>query len=147
MLLFFEKRHYIYTSGIFGGDCSIAGYLAIDAYRWVIGLIGSIFVITIMQLLLKIPASKQFGRGVARIGQNTLPIYVLSVVLLSSYLPIGLSIIRRIQMINKVYLWCSENMIVFYLITFIIAMIYAIVLYWIISKTKNYKISKLIFGR
>jgi fucose 4-O-acetylase-like acetyltransferase len=147
MLLFFEKKHYIYTSGIFGGEYSIAEYIAIDAYRWIIGLVGSIFVITIVQLLLKIPVSKQFGKAVARIGQNTLQIYVLSTVFLSSYLPIGLRIIRRIQMIDTVYLWCSENMIVFYLITFIIAMIYTIVLSLIINKTRNSKISKLIFGR
>jgi hypothetical protein len=146
MLFFFEKKHYIYTTGILGDEYSLIEYISVDGYRWIIGLIGSIFVITIIELVHKFSLGKQLGSCLQQIGKNTLQIYVLSVVFLSSYLPIGLRIIRRIQP-NKMYMWCWENILVFYFITFIIAIMYTIGLNYIITKTRNTKISKLIFGR
>jgi uncharacterized membrane protein YeiB len=147
MLLFFEKKHYIYTSGIFGGEYSVTEYIAINGYRWLIGLIGSIFVITIIQLLQLSSRLKHLMKIVASLGRRSLQIYVLSVVVLSAYLPKGLEIIKQIPIAEDVYQSCTANMEIFYLLTFLVAVLYSGILYWIIEKVGKYKIAKFIFGR
>ena len=49
MLIFFKKEYYIYISGITFSDGNLGEQLFIDAYRYVIGFLGCISVLIIMQ--------------------------------------------------------------------------------------------------
>lgn len=144
----FEKKQYIYTSDIFGKEYSVGEYVRMDVIRWLIGLVGSGFAVTLIQQLSKIRRFRKLGRRIAVLGQKSLQVYVLSVVFLSYYLPILIRNIRRVSVFRDIYTLCSSNPIVYDMVfTLFIAVLYAVVLCWIINILEKLKISKLIFGR
>lgn len=148
LVMFYDKKHYIYTSGLFGSDYSFYEYLLIDGYRWLIGLVGSIFIITAFQLLMSCKLLKSIGNRIAMIGQKSLQIYVLSTVFLSSYLPIILPVLRRNSFVSNVYTFVFSNRILYDIIfMFILALTYTVVLFWITKLLEKTKLSKFIFGR
>lgn len=148
LVMFFDKKHYIYTSGLFGSDYLFYEYLLIDGYRWFIGLAGSIFIITTFQLLMSCKLFKSIGNRIAMIDQKSLKIYVLSTVFLSSYLPIILPVLRRNSFVSNVYTFVFSNRILYDIIfMFILALIYTVVLFWITKLLEKTKLSKFIFGR
>lgn len=71
MLFFYEKKHYIYTTGILSSK-NIIELLYIDGYRWIIGLSGSVFVLVIVELLFKLNESKiqHFIKPISLLGKN-----------------------------------------------------------------------------
>lgn len=148
MMVFFEKKHYIYTSSLYGSEYSLGEYVMIDTYRWAIGLVGCVFVITVIQLLLKCDLIKRISVCVSKLGKNSLQIYVFSVVFLSNYLPRGMHLIRKIGFVDKLYQVFSTNAVLYDLVfTLIIAVLYAVALYYLTKILEKLKISKLIFGR
>ena len=149
MLCFFKKEHYIYTSGILGGYYSTGEYLVIDIYRWAIGLVGSIFAITVVELLCKVKRQEEFlKKAIAPLGKKSLQIYVLSVVFLSSYLPKAMEFVKETSEIVCIYNAVSQNSIVYdFIFTLVITIIYAVTLYWFAKLLEKIKVSKLIFGR
>ena len=86
MYFFYEKKHYIYTSGMLGGD-SIAEGIYIDLFRWAIGLFGSIAVTWICYLVYSKIKKGKITSAIEILGQNSLAVYALSTSLLSFWLP------------------------------------------------------------
>ena len=76
MLLFFNKEHYIYTSGytIVKNGLSFE-QLLIDLYRSIIGLFGSVFVILISFRWYK---PNKITNTISYLGKNSLGIYIIS---------------------------------------------------------------------
>ena len=148
MITFYDKKHYIYTSELIGNEYSVQEYLLIDGYRWVIGLVGSIFFITMLQLLLRIRLLKLIYDKFTLVGQKSLQIYVLSTVFLSYYLPIVLVNVRKNSFINGIYMFVTSYKAVYDLFfTFVLAIIYTVVLLWIAQLLEKIKLSKFVFGR
>lgn len=148
LLLFFKKEHYIYTSGLFGKEYPIVYYISIDLFRWIIGLIGSIFVITVLSIVYRIKPFKSFLEKISVFGRKSLQIYVLSVVFLSAYLPKIINKIKIVPFFDRIYIILSQNQIVYDLIfTLIIALFYAVLLYFLNFVLEKMKVSKYIFGR
>ena len=91
MLCFFEKKHYIYTSGLFGARYSPVEYIMIDGFRWIIGLAGCIFVVIAGRALFLCLNRCGLGRWIAKtvetMGRRSLEIYALSLSVLSGWLP------------------------------------------------------------
>ena len=72
LLFFYQKKHYIYTSGLYGGN-GIIDSLMIDGFRWAIGLFGSIAV----AWLCKLVHGKLHGwskNGLEELGKNSLAV-------------------------------------------------------------------------
>lgn len=92
LMLFFEKKHYIYTTGIFGSAYSIGEYAEINLFRWTIGGVGSIFAITLAELCFRLFTEKRskplLSMGLAKMGGCSLQIYALSTIFVSFYLPL-----------------------------------------------------------
>lgn len=148
MLLFFEKKHYIYISGIFGAGYSLVSYLKINSFRWIIGLTGSIFMIVIIEVVLKCRAVSVMIKSIEELGKRSLQIYVLSVVFLSSYLPRGLHILKKVDFVNEIYNTLSANKYVYdFVLTLVFSVGYAFALYWLTRLLEKIKLSKYIFGR
>ena len=82
MLACFEKKHYVYTSGvnIFSSPYGIVEQIHIDCYRWIIGFLGSVFVCYILYFLyVKI----EFARNkICEIGKNSLKYYIFQTILI-----------------------------------------------------------------
>lgn len=143
MLPFFEKKHYIYTSGIIGSEYSLMEYIQIDSFRWIIGVCGIIAVITVIQWLLHIKSLQNLWHCAEKLGQKTLYVYILSVVFLSSYLPLAIRVMKRFDAVNCIYnIICANAVVYDTIFTLTLAVIYAVVLYFLIiipEKLKNIK--------
>lgn len=148
MLMFYEEKHYIYTSGIIGGSYSIKEYIFIDAFRWGIGLVGSIFVLTAVDVLFKLAYPKFKStficKGLTNIGKTSLQIYCLSNAMLSGWLSFGFPFIVN-AVGGNVF---THNMVVYnFLFTPILALLYCVGLYYVVKLFDKIKLSKILFGR
>ncbi|MEG0408684.1 MAG: acyltransferase family protein [Bacilli bacterium] len=78
LLIFFNRDSYIYTSGFYIlKESNYLFQLAIDTYRFIIGLFGSIFIISSVKLVWnKLP--KFIISSLSYIGKYSLGIYILS---------------------------------------------------------------------
>jgi len=145
MMLFFQKDHYIYTSGLFGTN-GLIRHMPINLFRWAIGLIGSIFAITVMDLLvnrikIKLPRTTYL---IGKLGENSLQIYTLSCIFLSRYLPIVYG--KFVKLVGSNIL--AENIIIYnFVFTFLLAVAYSFGLMMIIKFLEKNKISKVLFGK
>ncbi len=152
MCFFFEKRHYIYTSGIFGGEYvdGIWNIVKTDMFRWAIGLMGSIFVLTVVEFLFNLfyrPKStgvrKKLFMPLAKVGGNSLQIYVLSSIFLSGYLPIAYH--KCIELLGEGNFLANNMWLYNAIFTPILAIVYTIFLYWIVKLLYKIKIGEFIF--
>lgn len=164
MLMFYEEKHYIYTSGIIGGAYSIKEYIFIDAFRYAIGLIGSIFVLTVVGLLFKFTytASQKLSSVrdngyifkrlsniyiyiyIGKIGKNSLQIYCLSNAMLSGWLGFLFPILVEAVGYNMF----TVNMTVYnFVITPLLALLYCVGLYGVVKLFDKIKLSRILFGR
>ncbi len=153
MVFFFEKKHYIYTTGLHSSEYSLMQNLSINLFRYAIGLIGSIAFISAIYFISKafskirfFNRKKDFFFGIDLLGQKSLQIYALSCSLLSVYLTrISRLIYDRIPTIEN---FLKDNILLFnFVVTISVAVVYCIVLYAIIRLLEKIKISKYIYGR
>lgn len=77
LLLFYNWNSYIYTTGYYIFKGNPLQQLVIDIYRMIIGLLGSMFVITLIKLI-KQKLPNNCNKYMALIGKNSLGIYVMS---------------------------------------------------------------------
>lgn len=150
MMLFFDKKHYIYTSGIFGDKFGFWQYVQIDLFRWAIGLVGSLFVIVLMEIVYKLIVSKTpkfaLWNGVSYLGEKSLQIYALSSAFLSFYLPIVYS--KIIQRFPAIDLFFSNHIWLYNLgFSFVLGIVYSVCISLIIKLFEKIKFSKVLFGR
>ena len=147
MMFFFKKEHYIYTSGIFGSDGFIEN-LPNNLYRWAIGFVGSIFVLTLLELIFKFVVLKIkkpiLSKGIGKIGEKSLQIYILSIIFLSDYLPDVYGKIKELVGYNVL----AQNTILYnFVYTLLLAVAYSFILYFINRVLEKIKVSKILFGK
>ncbi|MEE3325234.1 MAG: acyltransferase family protein [Methanosphaera sp.] len=148
MLFFFHKRDYIYTSGInpFNSSYGVKIQIGIDLYRWMLGVVGSIFIITILLFIYSKTKSMKFWTLISNVGQNTLQIYVLQALILERifsmiYAKITLTIDSNLLAKNMVlynFVWTP-------LLTIILLVVFMVIISFM--KKRLPKFSKFIFGR
>ncbi len=150
MLCFYEKKHYIYTTGIFSDEeYSWKEMFTIDSYRWAIGLVGAIFAITVLELIYNNISTKVhepiISKGLAKLGRKSIQVYTFSITFLSTYLATFFSIGLRVLGIDNVFV---KNMFIYnFVFTFLLAVSYSFVLYFIIKLFDKLKITKIMFGK
>lgn len=148
LLCFFEKKHYIYTTGIINKQYTILSLIEINIYRWIIGLVGSIFVLVLVELFVRFVYKYNFfifiGNAISALGRKSLQVYCISVSLLSSLLSTVYPLIC-----NKIgFNILSWNMTLYNCVfTPIIAIAYAVGLYYLVCLLEKIKVGKLLFGR
>lgn len=149
LFLLFRKEHFIYTSGLFDPG-NMKRQIMVDLFRWVIGLVGSVFVITLLEgvfALLRISDTdkwKGVRRTFGKLGEKSLQVYTLSVIFLSMYLP---HIIRFV--VNRAgYNFMTQNIWLYDFVYMpLLAALYAAALLGICRLLEKMKISKVLFGR
>jgi hypothetical protein len=145
MIMFFEKKHYIYTSGLIGSQYSIREYLYIDIFRWAIGLVGSVFVMTFIFLVFKLKVFQKLFDCFEKLGRYTLHIYVYQVVLLLRFGELAVNLMFKVL---GTYNVLPERLLLFHaLIVPIITVVATIVLYYISRQLNKFKFIQNIFGR
>lgn len=148
LLSFYGAEHYIYMTPMFSPEKGLVSSLKIDLFRFLIGLAGSgcCFVLAALALR-RLPADGRMPKlltALARLGENSLQVYCLSVSLLTGYLP---HIIRKC-MEPFGYNLLAENWVFFNLIfTPLLAAIYCAGLLAVVRLLRKTGIHALIFGR
>lgn len=75
LIAFYQYDSFIYTSGIYILKDNVLRQLGIDVYRFVIGFVGSMLVISVIRAI-----SSRINCGLLQaIGRNTMGIYIISV--------------------------------------------------------------------
>ncbi len=150
LMLFYEKKHFIYTTGILPiNDYSIPQILSINAYRWLIGLVGSIFAITVLQIIYKYIVVKLekpiISTALCHMGKKSIQFYVFSVPFLSAYLPIIFN--KLLSVFNMDNIFVTNMFIYNFIFTFFLSIGYAFALYFIIRILEKMRIAKILFSR
>jgi hypothetical protein len=146
LLCFYEKKHYIYITGLFSADYPFPEMCLIDGFRWLIGLVGSVFVLTVLELLFRNGFFEQIiSPWLEKLGKKSLQIYALSLPLLSSVLSHGFPAALRFLGMENIFV---RNMIIYnFVFTLSLAVVYAVGLYLAVRLLEKTKISRILFGR
>ena len=143
MLFFFEKKHYIYTTSLLGGETRLES-IAIDFFRWAIGLFGSVAVVWLCGFMYARIRKGKVGAVIEKLGKHSLAVYALSVSLLSFWLP------RFANKCLSVLPWLNWNKYIWVynvILTPLVAVAYSLLFLWIIKGLKKIGAYRLIFGR
>ena len=148
MLSFCEGRHFIYNTPVFGTELSAMEYVRINCFRWSIGFAGSIFVLTLTIAFLNLAEGRKWFRSLIRgaciLGENSLAIYCLSVVLLSGFLPIVFD--KAVQILGQ-DLFLGNMGVYNYVFTPAVSLAYCFLLYGVVYLLKRCRLHGLLFGR
>lgn len=149
LLLMFQKKHYIYITGIVSSNRSFSETIKIDLFRWTIGIVGCVFAISVILvsfiLFSKTKPGKWIIHRISILGKNSLAMYTMSVALLSYYLPI------IVQYLDLRCFSSTDGMKLFLIydlfFTPVLALGYAVAIHWFIKLLYKIHIGKYLFGR
>ena len=148
MVAYYEPKHYIYITPMFSEELGLSASLEIALFRGVIGFAGSIWLLSVAELLTgvgnRVPVAKAFLRKLSCLGRNSLQIYCLSLSLLSGYLP---HLYRKATELAGGNPFAQNGVLFDFLFTPILAAVWAVMLYYAVLLLKKWKLHKLIFGR
>ena len=146
MMPFYQKKHYIYVTGIFGGE-SLRDSIDIDLFRWVIGLCGCIAAILFIRIIYSV--AKRIGNKgkaipfIEKLGKDSLAIYVMSTVFLSYWFPIVMNKVLKLIMID----WNRYMFVYNMVLTPFVALLFSYLMIFIVELLKKWNLYRLIFGR
>lgn len=148
MLCFYKSRHLIYMTPVYTPDMDLTALIQLNLFRWGIGFAGSLTVLLLTGKLFEWTVTQDripvILKLVAKLGENSLAIYCLSISLLSYYLS---KIFDRILLITGSNIF-AENMLVYnFAFTPALTLAYCFGLYGAVQLLKKLKLHKLIFGR
>ena len=121
----------------------------INGFRWAIGFVGSIFILTVVELVCRLVVFKLkrpiVSCGFVAAGQKSLQIYALSMALLNNYVrEIAVWLIDKRGMENTL----TQHLYVYnYGFCLGLAVIYIVALYWLVKLLDKIKLGKILFGR
>ena len=133
---------------IYTPNMEMSALIQVNLFRWFIGFVGSLFVLTLTGIAFRFFDGRKPGslilKGLARLGENSLAIYCLSLPLLSNYLS---KFYDRFLLFTGRNIF-AENMTVYnFVFTPILTVFYCFGLYYVVLFMKKIKIHNFIFGR
>lgn len=144
----YESWHLIYASPVYYSGMDLLTCVKLNGFRWLIGFVGSISVLLIIHAVMNWSDARKRRPAVlmmlAKLGENSLAVYCISISLFSYYVS---KVLDRVLLITGRNIF-TENMVVFhYLFTPLLAIVYGFVLYAAVQILKKIKVHRLIFGR
>lgn len=148
MVAFYETKHYIYVTPVYSEELGLSASLKIACFRWVIGFVGSLCMLSVSDLLLwladRASAVRTCLRAVSCLGRNSLQIYCLSTSLLSGYLPHLYS--KAVNLLGD-NLFAENRMVYDFCFTPLLAVLWAVFLYYLVVLMRKSKLHGIVFGR
>jgi len=148
MLPDYHREHLIYSSPVYIPEATLAEMAVLNGFRWGIGFAGSLLVLSVAEVLFKLTVDRNRKPKIfdmlAKLGENSLAIYCISVSLLSYYLP---KVYDRFLLIAGRNIFAENVQIYNYVFTPILTVLYCFGLYYVVQLMKKAKIHRLIFGR
>ncbi|MBQ3194457.1 MAG: acyltransferase family protein [Oscillospiraceae bacterium] len=148
MLPFYDTKHFIYLTPVYAPALELGESLKLNLFRWGIGFAGSAFLMQAVVLLIRFSERMRFPErlldAIAVVGTHSLQIYCLADVFLSGYLP---HIYRKLMEPFGGNIF-AENMLVYkFVFTPLLALVYAVGLYYVTLLLRKVKLHGLLFGR
>ena len=148
LLSFYQKKHYIYVTPMYSEELGLAESLRIAAFRCLIGFVGSISMLTVVEALIHLgnrtTVLKRYLLPVSLLGRNSLQVYCLSVSLLSGYFR---HLYRKLVEVMGGNLFAKNVVVYDFVFTPLIAIASAVCLYYIVVLMKKCSLHRLVFGR
>lgn len=145
LLLLWKKEMYIYTTGMFNfsGNQEFINQILIDFYRNIFGILGSIFVITGVEILFKFKGKiiNKILNKIQELGKNSLKIYMIQRIVIENIFVNIYVLICNYMGKNIFYI----NKITYYIFVFITFILLTMIIKLIINILNKYNISKYIF--
>ena len=144
----YETYHLIYLSPIYYDGADVLTCVKVNVFRWIIGFVGSLFALVVIDFVLKLfyredKTPAPLGM-LAKLGENSLAIYCISVSLFTYYLSKFYD--RFVRLLDGSIL--IDNMTIYnFVFTPALALAAAWGLYIVVQILKKLKIHRLIFGR
>lgn len=145
---FFHREYYIYTSGMTRiiNSKGMWKQILIDVYRWVLGGSGTIAFVGFMLWLLRITQGKckKAKAAIKLLGMKSMQVYILQSLLLER-------LFKRLYKALTEWFdlsWVVSNQMIYsFIITPMIALIFAVVIIWSVKAFEKMRIEKMLFGR
>lgn len=147
LLYFYRPDYYIYTTGIFGKEGLIRN-MPNNLYRWLIGFAGCLFVITVFAFVYYrlVPKLKYtlIGKGLTKLGEKSLQIYILSGIVLSFYWEKAAAKLVGYLPANPFLqnIWLYDCVT-----TVLLAIAFSFLLYGCVRLLERIRVSKILFGK
>lgn len=150
LLFIFKKKHYIYLSGILCKTYGVWGCIDLNLFRWIIGLVGCIAVISISKLIFDVFIKNKREMppkiAFAKLGEKSLQMYVLQSIIVSFWLKLFYSLF--IIIVPSVDVFFARNIIIYNLVfTVILAIVMSFITYFFNKSLDRLRISYIIFKR
>lgn len=144
----YHSYHLIYATPVIAPDRDLMSLLKLNGFRWGIGFAGSLFVLTVAEILFKVTVDKNRVPRIigmlAKLGENSLGIYCISVPLLTYYLS---KIYDRFILIVGRNIFAESMFVYNYVFTPMLTILYCFGLYYVVCLMKKLKIHRIVFGR
>lgn len=141
-MIFFQKDHFIYTQWLWDKDYSVLRNINIDLYRYSIAILGCCFFAAICFLIFKHSSpTNRIVCLVERMGKKSLQIYMISVGILSGYLP------KIAAALWNFWGGTPQVWVINCCISPILTMLFIGVILGIIHQIERNNASKILFGR
>lgn len=148
--VYFMDSNFFISDVFYVNHYSVLENVCIYIFRYTIGLVGSIFLYTIVKILLDLfikDKKPKLLNCFANIGDNSLQIYSISTVIVSWYFPVFIKIIHK-TFLSNILTQIQNNFILYnFMFTFIISVIYIFVIQIISYVFNKTKLSKILFGK
>lgn len=146
MICFFDREHYIYTTGIDylirSGEGGIIQQLQIDLYRYIIGVVGIIAAWGICERIYRWIKKTRCADFLCAVGKNTMQIYLIQRIILEDYLT---SIFRGGT--TSIFHFLNENTVSLNLLSTVLAFLLLCIIHKmaeIIKKSQT--VNRILFG-
>lgn len=144
LLLYFQEKDYIYTSGLAlsTSELGVGMQIITNIYRWIIGFAGSAFILLIVE---KIDWPEKAEKALSSLGKETLQIYVLNVVVIAL---IAKPLMRWMKTEDAIKVILDNSVIYPFVFVPLLTIGLLVIIHYLVKiLCKNKIVSKILFGR
>ncbi len=144
LIAFYRNDYYIYVAGLWGTDYTPLQYMHISSYRFVTGLVGCIFALTLLKGIYNLIKDTKTCKIFEKVGAKSLQIYVMQTIAFYLETVVVKDVLSKTGYCEYVNTHWQLHSFVFSLLFSIALMI---VMYFFIKLLYKIKVGKFVFGR
>lgn len=144
LIAFYGDNYYIDVAGLWGTDYTPFQYMYISSYRFVTGLVGCIFALTLLKGIHNLINDTKICKLFEKVGTKSLQIYVIQAIAFYLEKVVVDDVLSKTGYCEYINSHWQLHSFVF---SFVFSIFLMIVIYWLTRLFYKIKIGKFIFGR
>lgn len=144
LIAFYGDNYYIDVAGLWGTDYTPFQYMHISSYRFVTGLVGCIFALTLLKGIHNLINDTKICKLFEKVGTKSLQIYVMQAIAFYLEKVVVDDVLSKTGYCEYINSHWQLHSFVF---SFVFSIFLMIVIYWLTKLFYKIKIGKFIFGR